>query len=137
MENEMERMESDVNDITWQVSPLSTVHEPLVAARSALRGTREVPAGLRGHGRRPMGSRGRLLALDRRGARRVRRLTERDLDRHRAGAQPDRERSSAGWDAERIYAFWRNQVGMAGKVMIDPQQHADTLFHVARRVGAL
>jgi hypothetical protein len=26
---------------------------------------------------------------------------------------------------------------MAGKVMIDPQQHADTLFHVARRVGAL
>ena len=41
------------------------------------------------------------------------------------------------WNAEQIYAFWRAQVGMAGKVMIDPQQHADTLFHVARRVGAL
>jgi len=26
---------------------------------------------------------------------------------------------------------------MAGRFMIDPQQHADTLFQVARRVGAL
>ena len=42
-----------------------------------------------------------------------------------------------GWDAERIYAYWQAQVGMAGKFMIDPQQHADTLFQVARRVGAL
>jgi hypothetical protein len=42
-----------------------------------------------------------------------------------------------GWDAERIYAYWQGQVGMAGRFMIDPQQHADTLFQVARRVGAL
>ncbi len=42
-----------------------------------------------------------------------------------------------GWDEDSIYAFWRTQVGMSGKLMIDPQQHADTLFHVARRVGAL
>ena len=64
------------------------------------------------------------------------RLAERHLDRQRAGDEPERA-LDRGWDAERIYAFWRNQVGMAGKVMIDPQQHADTLFHVARRVGAL
>lgn len=42
-----------------------------------------------------------------------------------------------GWDAERVYSFWQGQVGMAGRFMIDPQQHADTLFQVARRVGAL
>jgi hypothetical protein len=42
-----------------------------------------------------------------------------------------------GWDAERVYGFWQGQVGMAGRFMIDPQQHADTLFQVARRVGAL
>lgn len=42
-----------------------------------------------------------------------------------------------GWEAERIYCYWQDQVGMAGRFMIDPQQHADTLFQVARRVGAL
>ena len=42
-----------------------------------------------------------------------------------------------GWDEEKIYSYWQAQVGMAGKFMIDPQQHADTLFQVARRVGAL
>ncbi|MGZ8595535.1 MAG: hypothetical protein ACXWYJ_07730 [Actinomycetota bacterium] len=42
-----------------------------------------------------------------------------------------------GWDHELIYAYWQRQVGLAGLVMIDPQQHADTLFQVARRVGAL
>lgn len=42
-----------------------------------------------------------------------------------------------GWNDERIYAYWQAQVGIAGPFMIDPQQHADTLFQVARRVGAL
>jgi hypothetical protein len=42
-----------------------------------------------------------------------------------------------GWKAESIYGYWQRQVGVSGRVMIDPQQHADTLFHVARRVGAL
>jgi hypothetical protein len=41
------------------------------------------------------------------------------------------------WDHERIYEYWQRQVGLAGPHMIDPQQHADTLFQVARRVGAL
>jgi hypothetical protein len=42
-----------------------------------------------------------------------------------------------GWNEEQIYAYWQTQVGAAGQVMIDPQQHADALFQVARRVGAL
>lgn len=42
-----------------------------------------------------------------------------------------------GWTEEQIYRWWQNQVGWVGKVMVDPQQHADTLFQVARRVGAL
>jgi hypothetical protein len=42
-----------------------------------------------------------------------------------------------GWAHEEIYRWWQAQVGAVGNVMIDPQQHADTLFQVARRVGAL
>jgi hypothetical protein len=42
-----------------------------------------------------------------------------------------------GWSEETIYRWWQHQVGVAGTIMIDPQQHADTLFQVARRVGAL
>lgn len=42
-----------------------------------------------------------------------------------------------GWSHEQIYRWWQEQVGWAGHQMIDPQQHADTLFQVARRVGAL
>lgn len=42
-----------------------------------------------------------------------------------------------GWTHEEVYRWWQAQVGAVGQVMIDPQQHADTLFQVARRVGAL
>lgn len=42
-----------------------------------------------------------------------------------------------GWSHESVYRYWQAQVGAAGTLMIDPQQHADTLFQVARRVGAL
>ncbi|MEX1263642.1 MAG: hypothetical protein WEE66_06860 [Actinomycetota bacterium] len=48
-----------------------------------------------------------------------------------------RSGADRGWSAERTYAYWQGQVGIAGRFMIDPQQHADTLFQVARRVGAL
>jgi hypothetical protein len=48
-----------------------------------------------------------------------------------------RSAQSRGWSIERIYAYWQAQVGVSGKLMIDPQQHADTLFEVARRVGAI
>ena len=41
------------------------------------------------------------------------------------------------WAQEEVYSYWQGQVGMSGSVMIDPQQHADTLFQVARRVGAV
>jgi hypothetical protein len=44
---------------------------------------------------------------------------------------------SRGWSHEEVYRYWQHQVGVSGSVMIDPQQHADTLFQVARRVGAL
>jgi hypothetical protein len=42
-----------------------------------------------------------------------------------------------GWTIDRVYAYWQAHVGIAGGLMIDPQQHADTLFQVARRVGAI
>ncbi len=48
-----------------------------------------------------------------------------------------RSAQARGWTVERIYAYWQAHVGVAGKLMIDPQQHADTLFQVARRVGAI
>jgi hypothetical protein len=42
-----------------------------------------------------------------------------------------------GWSHEEVYGYWQGQVGLAGRYAIDPQQHADTLFQVARRCGAL
>lgn len=48
-----------------------------------------------------------------------------------------RSATSRGWSNEEVYRWWQSQVGSVGQVMIDPQQHADTLFQVARRVGAL
>jgi hypothetical protein len=52
-------------------------------------------------------------------------------------ARSFRSASARGWTPEEIYRYWQHQVGAAGTIMIDPQQHADTLFQVARRVGAL
>jgi hypothetical protein len=48
-----------------------------------------------------------------------------------------RSARARGWSPEEVYRWWQGQVGAVGTVMIDPQQHADTLFQVARRVGAL
>ncbi len=42
-----------------------------------------------------------------------------------------------GWSHEEVYRYWQSQVGASASLMIDPQQHADTMFQVARRVGAL
>jgi hypothetical protein len=42
-----------------------------------------------------------------------------------------------GWTEEEVYTYWQSLVGVAGTYMVDPQQHADNLFQVARRVGAL
>jgi hypothetical protein len=43
---------------------------------------------------------------------------------------------SRGWTEERIYQYWGEQVGSSGDFMIDTEQEADALFHVARLVGA-
>jgi hypothetical protein len=48
-----------------------------------------------------------------------------------------RSAQARGWTIERIYAYWQASVGISGPIMIDPQQHADTLFQVARRIGAI
>ena len=48
-----------------------------------------------------------------------------------------RSARARGWTVDRIYAYWQAHVGIAGRLMIDPQQHADTVFQVARRVGAI
>jgi hypothetical protein len=48
-----------------------------------------------------------------------------------------RSARSRDWTIERIYAYWQAHVGVSGRLMIDPQQHADTLFQVAKRVGAI
>ena len=48
-----------------------------------------------------------------------------------------RSARARGWTMERIYAYWQANVGISGRIMIDPQQHADTLFQVARRIGAV
>jgi len=57
-----------------------------------------------------------------------------------AGSEMVRNLKSAltrGWSHEAVYRYWQSQVGAADSLMIDPQQHADTMFQVARRVGAL
>jgi hypothetical protein len=48
-----------------------------------------------------------------------------------------RSAARRGWNPETVYRYWQELVGAAGTVMIDPQQHGDTLLHVYRRVGAL
>jgi hypothetical protein len=42
-----------------------------------------------------------------------------------------------GWTHEAVYEYWHQQVGMAGSLMIDPQQHVDSLLQIHRRVGSL
>jgi hypothetical protein len=57
------------------------------------------------------------------------------------GSEMSRNYRSAerrGWPAEMTYRYWQHQVGVASpSLMVDPQQHADTLLAVYRRVGAL
>ena len=127
---------NDANAVTWQVSPLAAIHEPLTQPGALSEGPVKflLVSGQLDNGR--WGLVGAYwLSIDcERGGFLVSPeaiWTGSELVRSLRSA---RERE---WNAEHIYAFWRAQVGMAGKVMIDPQQHADTLFHVARRVGAL
>ena len=52
-------------------------------------------------------------------------------------ARSFRSAERRGWTPEAIYRWWQTQVGAAGTVMIDPQQHADSLIQVYRRAGVL
>jgi hypothetical protein len=42
-----------------------------------------------------------------------------------------------GWTEERIYAYWAAQAGSAGTYMIDPEDRAESLYQVARRIGTI
>jgi|GEM_PF-5521322 len=129
-------MMTNAEHTAWQDSPLSAVHEPVVTPDSL--------------------SEGPVKFL----------LVSGDLDERRwgligafwvsidgdrggfvvapeaiwGGSEMVRSYRSAldrGWNHESIYGYWQRQVGASAGLMIDPQRHADTLFHVARRVGAL
>jgi hypothetical protein len=132
-------MEPEVNDmsgITWQVSPLAAVHDSVTQPMALAEGPVKflLVSGQMDDGRWGLVGAYWLSIDAERGGFIVSPdaiWTGSEMVRSYKGAQ-GRE-----WFPEQIYTYWRRQVGMAGKVMIDPQQHADTLFHVARRVGAL
>jgi hypothetical protein len=42
-----------------------------------------------------------------------------------------------GWTPEQIFAYWQGQVGVVGRIMIDPQQQAASLLQIHKRVGSL
>jgi len=44
---------------------------------------------------------------------------------------------SRGWSAEQIFSYWSGQTGRLATYVIDSQREGETLFEVARRVGAL
>ena len=129
-------MEPDMNETTWTSSPLSAIREPVSTPGTLSEGPVKflLVSGQLDDGRWGLvgsywvsidGSRGGFLVAPPAiwsGSELVR--------SYRSG-------EDRGWSPERIYAYWQGQVGMAGRFMIDPQQHADTLFQVARRVGAL
>jgi hypothetical protein len=129
-------MEPEMNETTWTSSPLSAIREPVTAPDTLSEGPVKflLVSGQLDDGRWGLvgaywvsidGSRGGFLVAPPAiwsGSELVR--------SYRSGDE-------RGWNPERIYAYWQGQVGMAGRFMIDPQQHADTLFQVARRVGAL
>lgn len=135
MEPEMNDL-NQLNGMTWQVSPLSSVHEPLTQPSALSEGPVKF---LLVSGELDDGRWGLVGAY------------WLSIDAERGGfivcpeaiwsgselVRSFRSARTREWGPEQIYNYWRAQVGMAGKVMIDPQQHADTLFHVARRVGAL
>jgi hypothetical protein len=129
-------MEREVNDLTWQISPLAAIHEPVTQPGALAEGPVKflLVSGQLDDGRWGLVGAYWLSIDAERGGFVVSPdaiWTGSELVRSMKGAK------QRAWTPEQIYAYWRAQVGMAGKVMIDPQQHADTLFHVARRVGAL
>ncbi len=81
---------------------------------------------------------GRLvLALDRRRARRVLRLAAVALARERDGPELQERPIARAGPTTTSTPTGRARSASRASFMIDPQQHADNLFQVARRVGAL
>jgi len=129
-------MEPEMNETTWKSSPLSAIREPVTAPDTLSEGPVKflLVSGQLDDGRWGLvgaywvsidGARGGFIVSP---------------PAIWSGSELVRSYHSGlgrGWTAERTYAYWQGQVGMAGRFMIDPQQHADTLFQVARRVGAL
>ena len=129
-------MEPDMNDTTWKSSPLSAIREPVTAPDTLSEGPVKflLVSGQLDDGR--WGLVGAYwLSID--GARGGFIVAPPAIWSGSELVRSYRSGSERGWDSERIYSYWQGQVGMAGRFMIDPQQHADTLFQVARRVGAL
>jgi hypothetical protein len=130
------QMEPEMNETTWKSSPLAAIREPVSAPEMLSEGPVKflLVSGQLDGGRWGLvgaywvsidGARGGFIVSPPAivgGSELVR--------SYRSGAE-------RGWSPERTYAYWQGQVGIAGRYMIDPQQHADTLFQVARRVGAL
>jgi hypothetical protein len=133
----MERRVDDMSETsTWRVSPLAAVQEPLTQPSALAEGPVKflLVSGQLDDGRWGLVGAYWLSIDAERGGFIV------SPEGIWTGSEMVRSfRSAIGreWSHEDVYTYWRHQVGMAGKVMIDPQQHADTLFHVARRVGAL
>ena len=121
----------------FERSPLASENERIAASYALSEGPVRFLLVSGELGRRTLGPGRRVLALDRRGARWVLRLAAVALARQRDGAELQERAGRAAGPPSDIYAYWQGQVGIAGSFMIDPQQHADTLFQVARRVGAL
>jgi hypothetical protein len=132
----MEPDVNDVNDSTWQVSPLSALHEPLTQPAALSEGPVKfllVSGYLDEGGWGLVGAYWLSIDAERGGFL----VSPQAIWTGSEQMRSFRSAQARAWTAEQIYGYWRAQVGLAGKIMIDPQQHADTLFHVARRVGAL
>jgi hypothetical protein len=52
-------------------------------------------------------------------------------------ARSYRSALSRGWSEEQIFSYWNDQTGSRGTYMVGPPREADTLFEVARLIGAL
>jgi hypothetical protein len=129
----MEPTEMRTSDDT---SPLSTLHEPIAAPRALSEGPVRfllVSGQLDDGGWGLIGS--FWLSID--GSRGGFLVAPEAIWHGSEMVRGIRSARARGWSFEDVYRYWQSQVGVSGSVMIDPQQHADTLFHVARRVRAL
>jgi hypothetical protein len=135
-EKETVLMEPEMNETTWKSSPLAAIREPVTAPDTLSEGPVKflLVSGQLDDGRWGLvGS--YWVSID--GARGGFIVAPPAIWSGSELVRSFRSGEERGWSAERIYAYWQSQVGMAGRFMIDPQQHADTLFQVARRIGAL